>query len=203
MFRTIGEVLILLALGLSLGLGVNSLRQKHLELNKVYFRRPQPAPTLAPPAVQADEASTTPTKESPVEEVPPPKQDTEAHHSAKHEFQTITADDILTLLDDPLTQAGYHIFIDARNDEHFVKGHIPGAIQCDPYQSEETMPGVLDKAMNAEKVVVYCNGGDCEDSIYMCRELQSQGIAYEAIYLYEGGWKEWEKRKLPVETDQP
>ena len=49
-------------------------------------------------------------------------------------------------------------------------------------------------------VVVYCGGGDCEDSIFMCRELVETGLASDNIFLYEGGWHEWSESDQPTQT---
>jgi 3-mercaptopyruvate sulfurtransferase SseA len=90
--------------------------------------------------------------------------------------------------------------VDARDDEHFAEGRIPGAIQCFPYEVQRCLDKVMAAAAGAEKVVVYCGGGDCEDSIFMCRELIDAGVPEEAVYLFEGGWKEWSASSLPMET---
>jgi hypothetical protein len=46
--------------------------------------------------------------------------------------------------------------------------------------------------------VVYCGGGQCEDSIFMCRELDSAGIPYAKLFLYEGGYHEWVDQQQPT-----
>ena len=53
--------------------------------------------------------------------------------------------------------------------------------------------------MGALKVIVYCGGGDCEDSVFMCRELLEADVPYDAIHLYVGGWEEWTAKGMPVE----
>jgi len=58
--------------------------------------------------------------------------------------------------------AGLNLFIDARDEEHYVEGHIPGAIQCDPYQIERYLQNTMDRVNGVERIIVYCNGGECE-----------------------------------------
>ncbi len=120
----------------------------------------------------------------------------------KHPYQEVTFDELVALLDDPNTAAGLNALIDARSDEHYESGHIPGAIQCDPYNIEPYIDDVLAQVMGAETVVIYCGGGDCEDSVFMCRELIEADVPYEAIYLYAGGWKEWTAKNMPVEEER-
>ncbi len=120
--------------------------------------------------------------------------------TAKHDFQEIAYDAVASLLEDPDTEAGLTVFLDARSDHDYEDGHIPGAVQCSPYQVEQYWDNVAPFVEGALKIVVYCGGGDCDDSIFMCRELQYQDIPSEAIYLYEGGWEEWTAKGGPVET---
>ena len=120
--------------------------------------------------------------------------------TAKHDFQEIDYEEAAALLEDPDTEAGLNVFLDARNDDEFGHGHIRGAVQCDPYNVAQYWDDVEPLVQGAMKIVVYCGGGDCEDSIFMCRELQNQDIPWEAIYLYEGGWNEWTAKGGPAES---
>jgi rhodanese-related sulfurtransferase len=108
-------------------------------------------------------------------------------------------DEVQSVFEDPQTAQGLNIFVDARDDEHFAEGHIPGALQCFPYEAKRCLDRVKAAADGADKVIVYCEGGDCEDSIFMCRELTEAGVPTEAVFLFEGGWKEWSARGLPTE----
>jgi len=122
-----------------------------------------------------------------------------------HPYQTITFKEITALLDDPLTAAGLNVIVDARNEAHFADGHLPGAMLCNPYDVAKYIDNIiegetmLDRVLAAEKVVVYCGGGDCADSVFMCRELLELDVPYDAIFLYEGGWKDWTAQHGPIE----
>ena len=116
-----------------------------------------------------------------------------------HDFKVATFEDMVDAFNDPAYEHGLFVFVDARNDEAFGQGHIPGAIQADHYQLEKYIDAVRERAVAADKVFVYCNGGECEDSIFMCGDLLEYGIAKDVLYLYEGGWKEWVARGMPVE----
>jgi rhodanese-related sulfurtransferase len=117
----------------------------------------------------------------------------------EHPFQEISFEEVVKAFKDPDTASGLNVFVDARNPESFESGHVPGAIHCDPYNVEPYLDDVVAAAIGASKVIVYCNGGDCEDSIFMCRELVEADVPYEAVYLYAGGWKEWSAKGMPIE----
>ncbi len=90
------------------------------------------------------------------------------------------------------------IFVDARDDQNYQAGHIPGAYQLDYYRPENYLPSVLQAASLAQKIVVYCNGGDCEDSEFTARLLATV-VPAERIFVYAGGIEEWFAAGLPVE----
>ena len=129
-----------------------------------------------------------------------PKSPPGPEHQPKHDFQLIAYEAVAALHEEPETLDGLNVFIDARNDHDYEDGHIPGAVQCDPHNVAQYWDNVEPLVQGAMKILVYCGGGDCDDSIFMCRELQNQDIPHEAIYLYEGGWEEWTAKGGPVET---
>ena len=92
------------------------------------------------------------------------------------------------------------IFIDARDDHHYASGHIPGAWQFHHYRAENYLPAVLPVCLTALQVVVYCTGGDCEDSEFAAIMLREAGVPRDALSVYAGGITEWTANGLPVET---
>ena len=101
--------------------------------------------------------------------------------------------------DEATTAGGANIFVDARGDEAYEAGHIPSALQCNHYRLAEYIEDILHYAYDAEKIIIYCNGGNCEDSIFVCGDLEEFDIPYETMYLYKGGWQEWCERGQPME----
>ena len=91
-------------------------------------------------------------------------------------------------------------FIDARDGEHYQAGHIPGAYEFDPYHPEKYFPIVLPVCQAAEQIVVYCDGGDCDDSETAALLLKDVGIPSQKLFVYEGGITEWTNNRLPIET---
>lgn len=117
----------------------------------------------------------------------------------EHPYQEVSFDQVASIVKDPNTAMGVNLLVDARNDAAYNDGHLPGAVQLDHYELGRYLENVLYRAKAAEKIVVYCNGGDCEDSIFVCADLIEAGIPYDSLYLYAGGWKEWSARKMPTE----
>jgi rhodanese-related sulfurtransferase len=92
------------------------------------------------------------------------------------------------------------IFLDARYPEDFKAGHIKGAINLPYEESEEYAPQVLPRLPKEEEIIAYCDGTECESSLLLARELREMG--YVDIKVFFGGWQEWLKAGLPVETGE-
>jgi len=58
---------------------------------------------------------------------------------------------------------------------------------------------VLPACLGALQVVVYCTGGQCEDSEFAAIMLRDAGIQRQNLFVYPGGINEWSALKLPVE----
>jgi rhodanese-related sulfurtransferase len=104
------------------------------------------------------------------------------------------------LLHDSHLKPGAIVFIDARDEEHYLGGHVPGAYEFDPYYPEKYFPAVLPVCQAAEQIVVYCNGGDCDDSKTAALLLRDMGMINQNIFVYGGGITEWTNNHQPVET---
>ena len=86
------------------------------------------------------------------------------------------------------------VFIDARDDATYEKCHIPSAIQFDYYRPDDYIGEVRDFAADAEIVIIYCNGGECEDSIQTARYLTEEiedPLPFEIVHVFEGGIQAW------------
>jgi len=118
-------------------------------------------------------------------------------------LQVIETDAAAKLFRDPRAQDGRIVFIDARNTQHFQEGHIPGAYEFDHYRPEQYLPTVMPVCQTAEQIIVYCTGGDCEDSQFAAVFLrESLGLANEKIFVYVGGIHEWAAARLPQEIGE-
>ena len=50
----------------------------------------------------------------------------------------------------------------------------------------------------SQPIVVYCSGGECEDSHMLATKLHMAG--FDNALVYKDGFPDWQKRGLPVHT---
>jgi 3-mercaptopyruvate sulfurtransferase SseA len=88
--------------------------------------------------------------------------------------------------------AGQVLWLDARPEEQFNAGHIPGARLL----NEQGFDGQLFELIeglqtNLLPVVIYCGGEKCEASRKVKERLLSS-FPLENVWVLKGGWKAWE-----------
>lgn len=83
--------------------------------------------------------------------------------------------------------------IDVREQEDFVKGHIPGAINI-PHDSWENPKGLQKDRTN----VVYCYTQVCHLAARACVGFASKGYA---VMELEGGFETWKDYELDIEPE--
>ena len=117
-------------------------------------------------------------------------------------LQAVDGPEAMQLFRDPQYELESIVFIDARDDRHYQEGHIPGAYQFDRYYPEKHLPAVLPACLNARNIVVYCTGGNCEDSEFAALMLKEAGVPQERLAVYVGGMTEWIAKAWPVEVGE-
>lgn len=95
-----------------------------------------------------------------------------------------------------LLDTGEAVIIDARDGETFRKGHIKGAISLPVGDSDRLVPPLADKTPPDRLLVVYCGGYDCHDSRLLGEKLLEAGFGQ--VFVYEGGFPEWQDAGHPV-----
>lgn len=202
---TVIQFVLLGVVGIALGLTVNAVRAKDkIDLRKNYFRKHFDI-----------ETPTQGTSKSKVEDLAGRDPETEETSTAsatsdtptkqlEHQFQEVSFADFKAIFEDPDTAAGGTVILDARSQAVYEEGHIPGAFQIDHYRLGEYESDYIDYLLQsiegAERVIVHCNGSDCEDSIFVCGDLIEWEVPYEKIYLYPGGYEEWKQKSMCIET---
>jgi len=196
------EALAVGILGLALALAANGLSPHGLKLSRNYF------PTAKSPSTNALVAGGNPL---------PSASSNSGPSNIYHQPSTVLAakvadrlqqkglrladsDQVHELFQDSRYQQGLILFIDSRDDNHYQQGHIPGAWQLDYYRYETYLAAILPACMMAQEIVVYCNGGDCEDSEFTALLLRDAQIPSEKIRVYGGGMSEWRSKGWPIET---
>ena len=97
------------------------------------------------------------------------------------------------------TGESIYLFVDARVRDQYEEGHIPGAVWLYHYESENLIDELRPELELAFFIIIYCNGGDCEDSIHLATDLMSlYGLPGENIFVYEGGLDEWVENEMPI-----
>ncbi len=174
------------ATGAALAFAANAVSSRGLTLSRDYF--PNDAHVAA---AGAPSAGVSAPAGSPAEQV----------QARARELGLGVADSNLVtrLFSDLRREQGGVVFIDARDSEHYQAGHIPGAWQLDYYRKEEFLPAVLPVCLAAQEVIVYCNGGACEDSLLTASVLLAPVVPQEKLFVYAGGYTEWTNNRLPVE----
>ncbi len=186
------EAAIVVVVGFGVALAANELSPRGLALSRNYFPGRTNQVPVAPKPAQA---------------VPNPAGTNETSEAAQISerlrdkgLQELKLTRVEILFHDPRTQDGRIVFVDARNQDDYQQGHIPGACELDPYHPEKELGTVLPICQAAEEVVVYCTGGDCEDSDTAAILLRDAGVPAQKLFVYGGGFTEWEARHLTVET---
>jgi rhodanese-related sulfurtransferase len=91
------------------------------------------------------------------------------------------------------------IFLDARLPADFKEGHIRGAINFPYEEFEQYSPQIIPNLKTDEEIITYCDGGECESSLLLARELRDLG--YRNIKVFFGGWEEWKNAGLSVKSE--
>lgn len=81
--------------------------------------------------------------------------------------------------------SGQVIFLDARTNEDYKIGHIPGAIQLYMEEFDTQYPLVKDKLFKDALIITYCGGDECELSLFVARNLKAEG--YTNLKIFFGG----------------
>lgn len=88
------------------------------------------------------------------------------------------------------------LFLDARRSKDFADGHVAGARSFPIWEAAVVKERV--EALVAEgrdqtlPVVLYCTGGDCEDSHMLAQTLF--GAGFENLLVYRDGFPDWKAR---------
>jgi rhodanese-related sulfurtransferase len=106
----------------------------------------------------------------------------------------ISGDDVVAL-----HARGNVLFLDARRSSVYRDGHIPGARPMSVWEADidDKVRQLFSEGRDqSAPVVVYCTGGDCEDSHMLGQKLYFVG--FDNVLVYKDGFPDWQKRGQPV-----
>ncbi|HEX9912760.1 MAG TPA: rhodanese-like domain-containing protein [candidate division Zixibacteria bacterium] len=89
------------------------------------------------------------------------------------------------------------IFLDARLEGDYKAGHIPKALNLPFEEFEQYYPKIEPLLSKDKNIITYCDGTECETSLFLARFLKERG--FKNLKIFFGGWNEWNKAGLPVE----
>jgi rhodanese-related sulfurtransferase len=181
---------------------------RHLSWTPVPTELPVPLSPLPPPAPIAPRetpAAPSATQNRPARPAPSPKP---AAPQTLQRFAPDPTQPIRAIHSDDawaLFRSGVP-FLDARRGEDFAAGHIAGARNLAVWESDVdariTEFEATVKPSFASPLVLYCSGGECEDSHLLASKLLALG--YRNLLIYQEGFPDWTQRNHPVRKgDQP
>ena len=190
--RVLFETLLVAGVGITFGFAANWLSPRGLALERNYF------PTGTNNLVQPSVIVASPHAVSGTNSAAPSLEKMLAAQMKQKGLQLMSGAQAVQFFHQSQSNRGI-IFVDARDNSEFREGHIPGAYEFNPYRPEDYFPTVMPVCQAAGQIVVYCNGGDCDDSETAALLLREVGIPNNKIFVYAGGFTEWTNNGLPVE----
>ena len=92
---------------------------------------------------------------------------------------------------------GHVLFVDARSQDNYERGHIPGAVSLPLGQFDNKIESFLSRHSLDQPMVTYCSGRACEDSHNLARLLIEAGFTDVRVFI--DGFPGWEAEGYPVE----
>ena len=92
---------------------------------------------------------------------------------------------------------GNVLFVDARSQDNYEDGHIPGAVSLPVGLFDEQIESFLDRHSPDTRIVTYCSGRTCEDSHNLARLLSDVGFTQVSVFI--DGFPGWEAQGFPIE----
>jgi rhodanese-related sulfurtransferase len=91
-------------------------------------------------------------------------------------------------------------FLDARRTSVFEEGHVAGARPFSVWESDidQKVMALIAERDGAQPLVLYCSGGDCEDSHLLAQKLW--GAGFNDNLVYRDGYPDWVRRGGAVRT---
>ena len=89
------------------------------------------------------------------------------------------------------------LFVDARPDEEYKKGHIKGAASLPVQQFQTRINEFKNNFPSDITIVTYCSGRECDDSHMLADYLLDKG--FTDIRVFIDGYPAWKKEGYPIE----
>ena len=84
------------------------------------------------------------------------------------------------------------VWIDARADSEYAKGHIPGAISLNEQNFDSQMVANAEKLLDhTTQFIVYCDRQACQASKKVAERLEEIGLM--KVKVLRNGWRAWQE----------
>jgi len=93
--------------------------------------------------------------------------------------------------------SGHVLFVDARTQENYEAGHIPGAVSLPVGRFDERIESFLNQYPPEQPIVTYCSGRTCADSQNLA--LLLTGAGYSRVRIFIDGFPGWQAEGYPIE----
>jgi rhodanese-related sulfurtransferase len=91
-------------------------------------------------------------------------------------------------------------FIDARKLEEYRKGHVKGSYRMAEADFQFGNPPMLAAIPRDATLIVYCNGGNCDESEQVAKLINGSG--YQKVYVMHDGIPGWQAMGYPSEEGE-
>jgi rhodanese-related sulfurtransferase len=84
------------------------------------------------------------------------------------------------------------VWVDARTQERYDAGYIPGALLINEYNRDDAVFNHLDQLqLSGKPVVIYCDSLKCKASHEM-RDYLHENVGLPEVWVLTGGWPAWQ-----------
>ncbi len=90
------------------------------------------------------------------------------------------------------------LIFDARDSASYAAGHVRGARNADGLQAESYFERLVPIPKDT-LVIIYCINPECHLGRMLADFMGALG--FTNLFLYDNGWDEWMKAKMPVDTN--
>jgi rhodanese-related sulfurtransferase len=88
-----------------------------------------------------------------------------------------------------MQRASSALFVDARREADFARGHLKNALNIPPDTSTRRCGQLMASIPKEQLIVIYCQSSGCPYTKYVAKTIWANG--YRNLAIFKGGWHEW------------
>jgi rhodanese-related sulfurtransferase len=92
------------------------------------------------------------------------------------------------------------LFLDARSEQEYSEGHIPGALDLSIATREKKLPQLRRSIVPGARIIAYCNGGTCQTAEALASWLAERG--WYNVSVMKAGTSEWKQAGYELRTGE-